>query len=198
MISQKNIKITLPPSVVAKMPSLHNTNLTETGAIINLEIPLSQLRGQAQHIISPRPGDGSEDVGGLMPPKPPDLGPSSSGVHYSPRLIEPEIEQETPTGSQQSSGGEQDSDELDSGGDTSGAAPSNAIPNPTLRVDMSHTLPTNTTVRRLLTECISPEVVDDLIRGAKIIKVRTCETRSIMFSRLSRLILCQSGNPRFF
>ena len=172
VISQKNIKITLPPSVVAKMPSLHNTNLTETGAIINLEIPLSQLRGQAQHIISPRPGDGSEDVGGLMPPKPPDLGPSSSGVHYSPRLIEPEIEQETPTGSQQSSGGEQDSDELDSGGDTSGAAPSNAIPNPTLRVDMSHTLPTNTTVRRLLTECISPEVVDDLIRGAKIIKVR--------------------------
>ena len=175
---QKKIKITLPPSVVAKMPSLQNTNLTETGAIINLEIPLSQLRGQASHVISPRAGDGSDDVGGIMPPKPPDFGPlSSSGVQYSPRLMEPEQhekEQEADRASvQQSSDGEHDGGENDSGRDLAGASLSpNFTPSTTsLKVDMSHTLPTNITVRRLLTECMDPEIVDDLIRGAKIIKV---------------------------
>lgn len=35
---------------------------------------------------------------------------------------------------------------------------------------MSHTLPAGTTVRSLLTECIEPVTVDDLIKGASIIK----------------------------
>ena len=150
--ARAHVNITMPPSIRSSLggnasvegggSAMPRSNKSSSGQVV-WQIPLAALRGQAQHVMSPRPGDGAEDI--CSPPK--FMGPSLP--------IRDCMAAAAPLGQQQRQQHFNYSKFMDHE-----EAP----------VDMSHLLPPTSTVRSLLTGAIDVEVAGDMIRGALVTK----------------------------